>query len=151
MQWYVWYMYAMFSRISRGKQETVRIWLQLDWRTSCCWESSFKSQAHHIEWVIATDSSYRVLISRRHWLEENKSPLPLARHLVHHDLHHKPLRSLKWVSHYAGCMQWYDGMMLCYAWSDVSTPCYKPGLRTVNKTCKELMLSDNKNAQVIQV
>ena len=49
---------------------------------------------------------------RQPWLEENKSPLPLARRLIYHNLHHKPLRSLKWISLYAGCMQWYD-VMLC--------------------------------------
>ena len=111
---------------------------------------SSRVKAHHIEWVIAPDSSCHVLIFEQPWLEENKSPLPLARHLVHYDLHHKPLRSLKWISPYAGCMQWYDGMMLCYAWSDVSRPCNESQLRTINKTCKEPMLLDNKYVQVIK-
>ena len=39
-----------------------------------------------------------------------------------------------------------NGMMLCYVWSDVSRPCNESQLRTVNKTCKELMLLDNKHA-----
>ena len=31
-----------------------------------------------------------------------------------------------------------NGMMLCYAWSNVGKPCYESRLRTVNKTCKKL-------------
>ena len=47
-------------------------------------------------------------------------------------------------------MQWYDGMMLCYVWGNMDKPCYESRLRTVNKTCMELMLSDNKNMQVVK-
>ena len=35
-------------------------------------------------------------------------------------------------------MQWYDVMMLCYAWRNIGKPCYESRLRTVNKTCKKL-------------
>ena len=52
---------------------------------------SSRVKAHHIEWIIAPNSSYRA------WLEENKSPFPLAGHLIYHNLHHRPLRSLKWL------------------------------------------------------
>ena len=46
-------------------------------------------------------------------------------------------------------MQWYDGMMLCYAWSDVSEPCYESRLRTANKPYKKLMCQIT-NMQVVK-
>ena len=42
-----------------------------------------------------------------------------------------------------------NGMMLCYAWSSVSKPCYEPGLRTVNNL-QEAHVSDNNNMQVVK-
>ena len=71
------------------------------------------------------------------WLEENKSSLPLARCLIYHDLHHKPLRSLKWVRMYAMVC---NGMMSCYAWGDVGKPCYESQLRTINRPCKKFSI-----------
>ena len=35
-------------------------------------------------------------------------------------------------------MQWYDVMMLCYAWGNVGKPCYEPQLRSISKTYKKL-------------
>ena len=69
----------------------------------------YENQAHYVKWVIALDSSYRALVFDNIWLEENKSSCPLIDVWFNITLHHKSLRSLKWLLK----MLWYDVMMLC--------------------------------------
>ena len=100
MQWHVWYACNVFKDLTGWTRKLLELETgNLIEGTSCCRESFFKGQG----------SPYPVGHSPwQPWLEENKSPLPPARHLVHHDLHHKPLGSLKWVRMYA--MVWCYGM-----------------------------------------
>ena len=70
----------MFSRISKDKQKEmleVESGCNFDWRTLRLWTSFYENQAHHVEWVLAFDSSENTLIFDDIWLEENKSPCPL--------------------------------------------------------------------------
>ena len=67
-----------------------------------------ENQAHHVKWVIALDLSYRALVFDSIWLEGNKSSCPLIDIWFIMTLHHRPLRSLKWLLK----IPWYDITML---------------------------------------
>ena len=70
----------------------------------------YENRAHHVEWVIALDSSYGDFVFESVWLEENKSSCPLIDVWFDTTLHPRPLRPLKWLFK----MLWYDVMMFMY-------------------------------------